>query len=307
MKYLFDLPDFKTYLNEKNVKYRVDGLIFWQNRIPIPIDLFNRIFADSDILISEYIRQLTCAVIVLGESDSFANEFDIPVSDLPSSKLKSFRKELADWFDLQIINKPKYSNLPNILSEILQIDRVEFNSEELSRSLCHQGKKYCRLSYPKELASLVDDYPSMRDIGTDNTDMIGNIIADRYDIYRSGFSDALAIIFNILIEFKIYCSGTSKNLNRIKLEVVRSTKSNIKVQRTKDGSLWEASYDEDHCLILNDEHPFFKKLTETSLSNMSELLFLFAEFENNQFSDNQRKLIENMRQEISRTLWINND
>jgi len=307
MKYVFDLPDFKIFLHEKNPKYRVDGLIFWQNRIPIPIDLFNRIFEDSSILLSEYIRQLTCAVIVFGEQESFEENFNFPVKELPSSKLKKSLLEIEEWFEVQISDKSKYKNLPVLISEILQVEVLTFDSSSMSKSLCHQGKKYCRLSFPKELYKLTEGFPSLNKVGTDNTDMIGNIIADRYDIYRSGFSDALAIIFNSLLEFRIFCSGTSENLGRIKLEVERNSNSNIKIQRTKDGSLWDASYEDDHCLILNNEHPFFKKLNQNNLQKVSEILYLLAEFENNQFSDSQRKLIEHMRQEVSRTLWIEND
>ena len=50
MDYQFDVSDFKAYLKDKNPAYRVEGLTFWQKRIPLPIDLFNRIFDDSLIM-----------------------------------------------------------------------------------------------------------------------------------------------------------------------------------------------------------------------------------------------------------------
>ena len=52
MSYQYDLADFKRYLHDKNRYYRVDGLIFWQNRIPMPIDQFNRYFDKSGKIVT---------------------------------------------------------------------------------------------------------------------------------------------------------------------------------------------------------------------------------------------------------------
>jgi hypothetical protein len=145
-------------------------------------------------------------------------------------------------------------------------------------------------------------------IGCDNTDMFGNIVADRYNIYRSGFSDALAIIFNLLLDFRIVCTNHRSSIQRISISVEQSDNFNIELKRTKDGSLWEPDYTDDHVLRINPEHPFFKAATDGGSTLMlNELLYSLSKFENSQFSDTQRKLLENMRQEISRELWIKHD
>ncbi|WP_210437722.1 hypothetical protein, partial [Vibrio crassostreae] len=72
-----------------------------------------------------------------------------------------------------------------------------------------------------------------------NTDMFGNIIADRYNIYRSGFSDALAIIFNALLEFRILCSGRGEHLQKIRVMAPLIEDIDVRVGKTSDGSLWE--------------------------------------------------------------------
>ena len=144
-------------------------------------------------------------------------------------------------------------------------------------------------------------------VGSDNTDMFGNIIADRYNIYRSGFSDALAIIFNALLEFKILCSGRGSGLQRLNLIVGRAEGIDVRSGQTTDGSLWEPGYDDDHFVTLNIEHPLLRNKVESESLKLAELLYYLAEFENNQYSDTQRKLLENMRQEVSRGLWIRHD
>ena len=59
--------------------------------------------------------------------------------------------------------------------------------------------------------------PRCECVGQDNTDMFGNIIADRYNIYRAGFGDALAFIFNALLDFRILCSGRGGHLQELRV------------------------------------------------------------------------------------------
>ena len=88
MSYQYDLADFKRYLHDRNRAYRVDGLIFWQNRIPLPIDLFNRIFDESDQIVTDYIYQLAASTLVFNKAGAFEKKLGHPVSDLPTDKLE---------------------------------------------------------------------------------------------------------------------------------------------------------------------------------------------------------------------------
>ena len=137
--------------------------------------------------------------------------------------------------------------------------------------------------------------------------MFGNIIADRYNIYRSGFSDALAIIFNALLDFRIMCSGRGAHLSQVRVITPLIEEADIRLGKTSDGALWEPGYEDDHYIILNDEHPLMRNLSENEVKPLAEFLFYIGEFENSQFSDASKKLVENLRQSISRSLWIKHD
>lgn len=99
MSYQYDLADFKKFLNDKNASYRVDGLIFWQNRIPLPIDLFNRIFNESDLIVTDFVYQMTARAVVFNKKISFEKEIGIPITELPKSDLAKIRAPLENWLD----------------------------------------------------------------------------------------------------------------------------------------------------------------------------------------------------------------
>lgn len=307
MSYQYDLADFKKYLQEKNPKYRVEGLIFWQNRIPLPIDLFNRIYDEADVIIVEYINQLVASALVFTYAEDFYNSFNIPVNTLPSSEVSKQQLAIVNWISTRLQSVSGVHYLALDISEILDIKDFKLSAETLALSLSHQGKKYSRLFMPEVIKACFDKRCGVNEVGKDNTDMFGNVIADRYNIYRSGFSDALAIIFNALLEFRIICSGRGSDLMRLSLSVERAEGIDIRLGKTTDGSLWEPRYEDDHYVLLSTEHPLLRNKTEVEIILLAEFLYYLAEFENNQYSDTQRKFLENMRQEVSRGLWILHD
>lgn len=307
MSYQYDLADFKRFLYERNPKYRVDGLIFWQNRIPLPIDLFNQIFDEADAFIREYVRQVTISAIVFSYADEFTSNFGLLVENLPSSEIHDQQFTVTKWIELKLEETPNIRLMAFEIAEFLSLDEFELSADALVKSLSHQGKKYSRLFMPEAIREVYDSRSGCEEVGKDNTDMFGNIIADRYNIYRSGFGDALAIIFNALLEFRILCAGRGSHLKRLSLSVEKSENIDIRSGKTSDGSLWEPRYEDDHYVLLSTEHPLLRNKTKNEIGLLAELLYYLAEFENNQFSDIQRKLLENMRQEVSRGLWIRHD
>lgn len=307
MTYHYDLADFKRYLNDKNSKYRVDGLIFWQNRIPLPIDLFNQFFDEADEIVAEYIRQVVASALVFSCADEFLEEFGVPVNLLPNSDMSNQKMVVEKWVEGKLKTMPNIRNLALEIAEILDLDDFELSSYAIAKSLSHQGKKYFRLYMPTSVRDVFEKQVSCEDVGKDNTDMFGNIIADRYNIYRSGFSDALAIIFNALLEFRILCSEKGKYLKRLSLSIEKSDGIDVRLGKTSDGSLWEPGYDEDHYVILSETHPLLRNKSESEVQLFAELLFHLAEVENNQYSSTQKKQLENIRQEVSRSLWIRHD
>lgn len=307
MTYHYDLADFKRYLNDKNPKYRVDGLIFWQNRIPLPIDLFNQFFDEADEIVAEYIRQVVASALVFSCANEFFEEFGVSVNLLPNSDMSNQQMAADRWVEDKLKKMPNIRNLAFEIAEILDLDDFELSSGAIAKSLSHQGKKYYRLFMPQSVRDVFEKQVSCQDVGKDNTDMFGNIIADRYNIYRSGFSDALAIIFNALLDFRILCSEKGKFLKRLNLSVEQSGGIDVRLGKTTDGSLWEPGYDDDHYVTLSETHPLLRNKSEAEVQLLAELVYCLSEVENKQYSDTQRKQLENLRQEVSRSLWIRND
>lgn len=307
MSYQYDLADFKRYLNDKNSKYRVDGLIFWQNRIPIPIDLFNRIFNESDQIVSDYVYQVAASAATFSHRDSFEKTMAVEVTDLPKGDLKKRALALKDWLNENLPGNSPVVRMSYEVADILGLDNFVFSIDKVTEALQHQGKKYARIFMPAEVRKQFNLIPDCDGVGADNTDMFGNVIADRYNIYRSGFSDALAIIFNALLEFRILCSGRGEHLQRLRVISPLVEDVDVRLGKTSDGSLWEPGYEDDHYITLNSEHPLVRNLSEDQSKPLAEFLFYMGEFENSQFSDESKKLVENLRQTVSRSLWIKND
>jgi len=307
MSYQYDLADFKRYLNDRNTAYRVEGLIFWQNRIPIPIDLFNRIFDESEQIVTDYIYQLAASTLAFTNSVDFETKLGHPVSDLPTDKLERKHAMLSGWVMVQLKKNSKIVRMAYEVAEMFGVSEFEFSGNRVVTSLLHQGKKYARLFMPNPVRELVIRFPGCDAIGQDNTDMFGNIIADRYNIYRSGFSDALVIIFNALLDFRQLLSGRGSQLQRITVMTSTQTDLDVRFAVTSDGSLWEPGYEDEHFVTINNKHPLIRQLPQEQTPALAELLFFLAQFENSQFSDQNKKFIENMRQTLSRELWIKHD
>lgn len=307
MNYQYDLADFKRYLNDKNSNYRVDGLIFWQNRIPLPIDLFNRIFNESHLIVSDYVYQITASGVTFSNRESFEKALAVEVSDLPNGGLKKQAKTLKEWLNEKLPKNSAIVRMSYEVADILGLDDFALSIDKVAEALQHQGKKYARLYIPASVRAELNLISDCEGLGTDNTDMFGNIIADRYNIYRSGFSDALAIIFNALLEFRILCSGRGEHLQRLRVIAPLVEHIDVRLGKTRDGSLWEPGYEQDHYITLNNEHPLIRNLSEDQSKPLAEFLFYMGEFENGQFSDESKKLVENLRQTVSRSLWIKHD
>ena len=286
-------------------------MIFWQNRIPLPMDLFNRMFEDGGYFFSLYTDHLVAALIALEYGTEVCEKFGISFEDLPSKNLLAARITLEEVLRQIIDCEQRIQATAAAVADLLQLENYQLNAASLVSALCHQGKKYLRLNCPTAIRNILEArFPQASlPIGCSNTDMFGNVIADRYNIYRSGFSDALAIIFNKHLDFRLICHGHGSGLQRVSLTVENGDVNvNLVEERTRDGSLWEPDYQDDHVLRMNPEHPFYKRMAgAVNSAVVTELLYEICIFENSQFSDSQRKLLENMRQEISRELWIKFD
>ena len=307
MTYQYDLADFKRYLRDKNPKYRVDGLIFWQNRIPLPIDLFNRIFNESEQMVTDYVYHLAASAVAFSNRTSFKDILSLDVIDLPNGDLKKQTQELNSWLAERLSERSAVFRMTYEIADLLGLEGFSFSVDKVADALQHQGKKYTRIFMPVEVRKRYSFVKGCDEVGADNTDMFGNIIADKYNIYRSGFSDALAIIFNALLDFRIVFSGKGRHLPKVRIIAPLIGDVDVRFGKTNDGSLWEPGYGDDHYIVINQDHPFVSQLSTEQSSPLAECLFFLGKLENSQFSDEKKKFIEELRQAVSRSLWIKHD
>lgn len=307
-KYKFEKYDFKRYLLDSDPeRHKSEKFIFWWGRIPIPDDLIFKLFEDRGQTISLYLDHIiTMMIIVLtpeklgGSSSSLSNyphnEFfnTILFEDIEST----YKKNLV-----------KLTEIENQISQILLLEGYKCNLEKIRHCMSHSGKKYNRLFLPVEIREILAkhypsfDYSSFRA----QSDMFGNAIADHYNIYRSGFSDALSGIFNKLIEFLIsgYNHSDGKSIRapghlQLKVLTSDSRKNNIyKMEKQiSDGSLWEPGYIDNNLGFYFDTNDFPESF------NVSELYLyvfqVFSELEFNAYNERDRKKLEYLRKDISR-------
>ncbi len=145
--------------------------------------------------------------------------------------------------------------------------------------------------------------------------MFGNVVADSLGVYRSGFSDAFAAIFNKLLDFILEKSG-GKQINystasKIKISHANEPEpetgyANYKTGKIGDGSLWEPKYIEaNSSFVLNNKHPYFEFINNKSgLEVLIDITSQSALIENETLKDSTSKILENFRQDLSRRLRL---
>ena len=175
------------------------------------------------------------------------------------------------------------------------------------------GKKYKRLYVPNGLKAAIKEsiLGSVEEFAVSNGDMIGNIIADKLKLYRSGFGDALAGLFNKLLDYKVdKCSGFIGKRCQTVLNVSGSKEHGfivpVIIERTADSALWEPIFDGEIKMRINPKHPFYKLIAKNSNnSDVMKLLSVITVLEANCPNDNELKALETIRSSISRALWLN--
>jgi hypothetical protein len=318
MSYVFDSIDFQNYLLEKSTKFRVDGLSIWFNSIPLPVDLFDKLFDDSSQHFKLYLDHVVAAVI-LGSAIEHDFAPDLSLKEFPSNqRVDDHRDQLQAALEREIRESFRlYDDFVSDTSDYLGIEDYQIHVPALMQALSHQGKKYSRIYCPAEIKDKIKaSFPDiLKDFAKSNGDMFGNVIADQLKIYRSGFNDAFASIFSRLLDFKICeCSGVLSSRPKITLigntstDDIEITKKFI-YERTSDGSLWEPYFDGEYKVKLNPAHPYSKKLPEYNESTkfFYEFLVKISEYEAQLDDHKDLKSIESMRSIVSRNLWIESD
>lgn len=312
MGYVFDISGFKAFILEESGRFRIDGLSIWYNSIPIPVDLFEIFFDSWRDNFKIYLDHLMVA-LMLEQLLQEHEELELSVQDFPNAEaIKSKRQALFKVLSECKSTRSEFASLAQELAAILSVENYQFDINDLLDAASIEGKKYKRMFLPKEFRKLIKIRiaGSLDSVATSNGDMFGNIIADRLKLYRSGFSDALAGLFNKLLEYKIdKCSGfiavTGSSILRFGDEGSSNKLIQVIKEKTVDGSLWEPLFDGEIKIRLNPSHPHYEVITKCSNPEaVIKILGVMARLEMNCSNGNELKIIENVRARISRELWM---
>jgi len=313
-QYTPDKYSFRKYLLNELEETRQEELIFWKKTIPMPVDLIYDIYEKRGTLLAQYMDHIGAAYLFTWSEKQKGNNWEEAVTFAPSKKLEGQISEIRSTFH-QYYDSSRVEDILSELAEIFMVEDYFPDPERLVAAMLHHGKKYERLYYPKAVREIIkkrfDEFVPIMAQG--QTDMFSNVVADELNIYRMGFADAFAGIFNRLIDFVLmfYYQGiqTSSNANiKIKVDTRQTTSGAIEFGNITDGAIWEPAYKGSAIsLRLNEKHPFItyiKKGGENTEKAVSLLLHAMAEIEYRTPRDGDKKIIENFRQELSRALRL---
>ncbi len=306
--------DFKKYLLEKLPDSRQEELIFWKKGIPLPIDLVYKIFDQRGELLKIYLDHISAVSLYSYAAKIESTNYQLEINNLPSSGNKNYKIKLEDQFH-QYYLKSKISNLTNVLAERLFVVEYNFTEDNYFTAICHEGRKYKRLYLPLKIKEGIKAYDSelLKIVGVSNGDMFGNIVADELNVYRSGFSDAFAAIFNKLLDFILDRTNEKQigasTASKIKISQVQEPEFpylKIYSGKIEDGSLWEPKYiDAKSSFILNSKHPYYELINnKTGIEVLVDIVSQSALIENETIRDTTSKILETYRQDVSRKLRL---
>lgn len=300
--------DFKNYLlGLSNSGYHQDDLIFWRNRIPLPLDLIYRLYNDRDLLMTKYVDHLLAIIIYNDIYLKYGLEHDI--SKLPDEKyLLQIEEELLKNIQSEILSNSVYLKLQEQISGLLCIDDYELNPINIIKALSHKGKKYSRIYIHAAARKFIDNQSAnlLSRVGIGNNDMFGNVVCDHFKIYRGGLSDAFAAIFNDLIRFTIdFKESNISGKSKVEFEVNSADFSDeviVDFVDTLGGKIYEPICKKGKIGVrINQSHIFINSLTSTELQKIIPFLIASSEDEYNSYNDQRVKILEGFRENISRS------
>lgn len=314
--YTLDKYDFKKFLLAELPDTRQEELIFWKKTIPMPVDLIYGIFEKRGELLSLYLNHIGAACLFAWACEKEGLNW---VAELEAQPTKDNKSRLPELQRLLQKHVQASGVLPMLqrLAEQLGLQQYDPAPTGLADALCHEGRKYKRLYLPPSMRQVVQEsFPQvLNHIARSNWDMFSNVVADSLHVYRMGFADAFSGIFNKLLDFIIRYStpGRTSGGSASGISIRQQDSSTVAEPRSQyglvnDGSIWEPRYvNAATTLVLNERHPFWEKVRRTGKdaeSIMIKLLAVLAEQENETVRDSDRRVIEVMRQDISRRLRI---
>jgi hypothetical protein len=314
-KYTLTKYDFKKYLLATLKDVRQEDLILWKKSIPLPVDLVHRIFDEGETLIIIYCHHII-GISVLTQYYTKREENLSVLDNYPFKNVIDEIKNIDIIFN-EFVETTKTTRLLEELGKVFNMNLSSPTINDFINSISHDGRKYKRLYIPKLLKNkIVLIHPELlTHIGVSNGDMFGNVVADYLQIYRSGFSDAFAAVFNKLLDFFIEYQVATIELQtkRARIEIKQIKKDVEKYaiihERISDGALWEPRYENSRTItVVNEAHPYYSNVNEKNAQDiLFEVMSKLSEMENNCVRESERRFYEMLRFELSRHLRLNSD
>jgi len=314
----YSLPDFIEFCTRQNASVRYEGEIFWYNKIPVPNILVRNLFFSADIFFKDYVYHLLSGTILALHDLAIDQWSGLVLLDLNKEKDKKLfhlfpdptEKELhiealkKIWGESQAIEK--FKEFEQKVSLKCGLGHFEIGLNDFLNCVGHKGKKYERLYYPEGVKHLIETYfPKVTNfLVRGNGDMFGNVVVDRLNIYRSGFSDAFASIFNRLLDFKFesfpFINPNSVLQGQTETVSVRDV-GTIKAVEYAGGNWWQPSLEQGGAIgvEIDKNHPL-NFLDEKSQLHL--LLLILSQEEMLIFDINQKEVIEEFRFRVSQSL-----
>jgi hypothetical protein len=314
--YSLNKYDFKKYLLAELPDTRQEDLIFWKKTIPMPVDLVYDIFEKRAELFSLYLHHIGAACLFSYALEKEGRNWQVELARQPTKENSKQYSELISLFIKHLAG----SNVLPMLNELagaLMLTSFIANEQLLVQALCHEGRKYKRIYIPAKFKALITPYfPDILNyISNSNQDMFSNVVADELKIYRMGFADAFAGMFNKMIDFitdntssPTVTYASASDIKLIHLNKDPAPYVNIRHDKVTDGSLWGIFYkDSKNNYVLNSSHPFFDLVKTNGINSEQTFVAIIeglATIEGETFLDGDLKIIENLRQELSRKLRL---
>ncbi|SFP01872.1 hypothetical protein SAMN05428949_7193 [Chitinophaga sp. YR627] len=314
-QYLPDKYGFKDYLLDNLTDARQEELIFWKKNIPMPVDLIYGIYEKRGILLAKYLDHVgTAFLYTYVQRAKGDRDWKSAPKNAPEETFKDKRAELNSDFK-QYYKQSQVEDMLATLADVFMLEGYSCTAERMVEAMMHQGKKYQRLYIPKAADERIHVFfPELCAILKQNQkDMFSNVVADELQIYRMGFADAFAGIFNKLIDFVLdfYQKGIF-NTSHTTISIIQDPSAPDTLRPEygviHDGCIWEPAYVQSAVGVkLNENHPFVAAVLKggnQSEALVSSMLQVMSEIEYKTPRDTEKKLLEKFRQEVSRELRI---
>ncbi len=300
----YSFPDFIAFCSERDSSFLSDGEIYWCKRIPIPSILAKRLFFSVDIFLKEYIHHLLSAIALALHDLKNPNAKIFQLYPNCDERIVHQAELRTIWMECQLL--PYFKDFENCVSQMCGFGCFELTLDDFLNSLDHKGKKYDRLYYPDAVKKLIDDkFPKVVDfLNRSKGDMFGNIVVDKLNIYRSGFSDAFAGLFNEYLTFKFeyFPEANPQHASTGQIEIISIPSiGSISPIEYANGYFWEPTMQQGGAIgvELATNHPV--SMLEPQLQ-LNLLLLAMSKEEMKIFDPDLKAKIEDFRFRVSVSL-----